>query len=99
MQADITPRRKYALTKIESGDYLLPSNDALTVWRIRKYIEGPSTGLDWPKDREVWGLWRWDMPATNSEVYIDIEDWARWQHWDGHFDTRAEAIDGALRHG
>ena len=37
-----TVARKYALTKIDPGDYLLPSNDATVLYRIRKYTDGPS---------------------------------------------------------
>ena len=38
MSAD-TAERKYALIKILAGDYLLPGNDAHTLWRIRRYQE------------------------------------------------------------
>lgn len=46
-----TTERKYAMTRIATGDYLLPSNDARTIWRIERYTDGPSLGLDWPR---VW---------------------------------------------
>lgn len=79
MQAQSTPQRKYALTKIAAGDYLLPSNDAQTIWRITAYTDGPSNGLEIPKDRKFWGLWRWDSAcyASRSGV-VDPDDWEQW---------------------
>lgn len=89
-----TIERKYALTKIKPGDYLLPSNDALAVYRIARYTEGPSSGIeDRTRDREVWGYWRW----TGVGRYVDTGSWDRWDMIDGMYDTRAEAIDQALR--
>jgi hypothetical protein len=85
--------RKYALTRIKAGDYLLLSNDGKKLWRIRKIIEGPSSGLDWPADREVWGLWEW----TGDLDKIDIEDWNLWNFYEGMHETRRAAIDSALK--
>jgi hypothetical protein len=34
--------RKYAMVRLGAGDYLLPSNDAQTMWRISKYWEDGS---------------------------------------------------------
>jgi len=46
----MTTARKYVMTRIDKGDYLLPSNDGETLWRIRQYMDGPSWGLlDWPR--------------------------------------------------
>ena len=88
-----TIERKYQLTKIEAGDYLLPSNDGRTVWRIRRYTDGPSGGLEhWPKDREVWGIWGWR--GATLELTLDEDKWA---YWDGLCDTREEAIQLALK--
>ncbi len=91
--------RKYALTRIEKGDYLWASNDAKTIWRLSTYTEGPSRGLvDWPRDRTVWGLWRWDGPRReglelNGE---DVDDWNYWEMWEGMFETRTAAIEAAM---
>jgi hypothetical protein len=87
--------RKYALTKIAPGDYLLPSNDARTIWRIAKYTEGPSSGLkDWARDRDVWGVWRWTEP---SRGHVDTDDWYRWEMEEACCLTRAEAVEAALK--
>jgi hypothetical protein len=92
-------QRKYALIKVSRGDYLLPSNDGLTLWRIAQYTEGPSTGLyDWPTDRQVWGAWKWEgrMPPGEFE---DPVAWDQWSLWSGMCESRAEAIREALRLG
>jgi hypothetical protein len=99
MQAQDTPRRKYALSKVKPGDYLLPSNDGQTVYRIAKYEDGPSHGLvAFDKDREFWGVWRWqdDVPLGPGS-YVDVEDWNRWEFCEGLHDKRADAIHAALR--
>jgi hypothetical protein len=102
MQSDSTKarvERKYALTRIKAGDYILPSNDGKTLWRICKYRDGPSMGLDpevFPRDFERWQLRRWHRPVHSGSL-VDIEDWDRWEHWDESYDTRQEAIDAALR--
>jgi hypothetical protein len=98
--------RNYSLIKVSQGDYLLPSNDGQTLWRIRRYQDGPSYGLEeWPADRDFWGAWkytgriRWrgglDTEAYEDLIYSDA--------WDGPVDwqstTRAEAIAAALRGG
>lgn len=84
-----TAERKYALTKVKPGDYLLPSNDAKMIWRIARYTDGPTTGLmDWSRDREVWGVWRWEGEPT----YVDTGSWNRWEMVLGPLFTRAEAI-------
>lgn len=87
--------QKFVLTRVATGDYLLPSNDAQTIWRIHRYVEGPSTGLDWPRDRQVWGIWKWREVGT----HIDPDDWDAWEFWDGLFDKRSQAVDVALRGG
>lgn len=87
-------KRKYVLSKVTKGDYLLPSNDAKTVWRIRSYVDGPSSGIeDWPKDITVWGVWRWmgELP------YVDVENVERWQMVSGPHMKQGEAIEEAMK--
>lgn len=90
------PERKYALTRITAGDYLLPSNDRSTLWRIRRYTDGPSLGLEIPKDREFWGCWAWKGPVDGG-VAIDPDAWERWEMVCDFCDTRQQAINDALR--
>jgi hypothetical protein len=90
-----TLERKYHLTRVRAGDYLLPSNDGLTIWRIQKYEDGPSHGLDWPQDKMLWGIWRWRY--TDPEKYVlDTEDHDAWSLCADGYSTRKEAIDGAI---
>lgn len=89
--------RKYAMTKIAPGDWLLPSNDAETIWRIAVYQDGPSSGLDcFDRDRDFWGCWYW-RDELDSSVPIDATDWDRWEFYAGLHNTRAEAMQTALR--
>lgn len=96
------PERKYALTKLAAGDYLLPSNDAATVWRLSTYTDGPSMGLDSLKrDREFWGVWRFiGRPVTNGLMTgEEVEDWNQWEQFDSLLDSRAAAIRSAMKAG
>ncbi len=99
----VAVERKYALTKVATGDYLLPSNDALTIWRLQSYVDGPSHGLDdWPRDRTLWRVLRWTgdldaIPAALARESEDCEAFSRgWQECDDGLATRREAIDRAL---
>lgn len=90
--------RKYALRRLKAGDYLLIGNDDVTLWRISKYVDGPSSGLeDWPRDREVWGLRKWETPIVLGETAIEVDNWDRWEFWEGSFATRQKAIDAACK--
>jgi hypothetical protein len=106
MQAErTTPERKWVLTKVGPGDYLLPSNDAQTLWRLRSYEDGPSHGLDvnWSRDRTFWELWRWKGRIDEHEEIAESLDegrWSdRWEHVESSLASRREAIDAALRLG
>lgn len=92
--------RKYALTKVDKGDYLLPSNDRATLWRIAVYVDGPSSGLtDWPKDKTLWGLWRFIGRPVTDGLTLDLGDldWGEWECVEQGFATRQDAIDEAIR--
>lgn len=91
-----TVERKYALTKIAAGDYLLPSNDARTLWRFRQYEDGPSHGLevDWA-DRKFWRVERWHEEIAPFDR-VDIESFDRWICAADMFESRREAIEWAM---
>lgn len=94
---ETTVQRKYALSRVRAGDYLLLSNDGATLWRIAIYTEGPSSGLeDWPRDRTVWGCWFYERPVTGADA-VSVEDWGYWEFWEGLYGNRRDAIDAALR--
>jgi hypothetical protein len=88
--------RKYALTRIAAGDYLMPSNSARAIWRISRYEDGPSHGLDQPRDFKVWGLWRW-VDQIDAASAVDVQDWSRWEFHSGLYETRQKAIHAALK--
>lgn len=94
-----TVERKYALTKIEAGDYLLLGNDGKTLWRVVKSEDGPSHGLDpkvFPKDFVEWQAWKWtgrEHPETVDDLVLGDD---RWDYWE-RGDSREEAIQAALR--
>lgn len=99
--------RAYQMIRISAGDYLLPSNDGLILWRLQKYEEdGTATVQSGPGAPEralrgtFWSLYRWDGGFPTPEqvaASLEAEDWERWQFWGGPFDTRNDAIRDALR--
>ena len=88
-----TLERKYAMTKVAVGDYLLPSKDSRTIWRLAVYQDGPASGLDVPTERNFWGLWRW----VGGPDVVDLEDWDLWQMEVAALPTRAAAVAEAMR--
>lgn len=97
MQDDRTPpQRKYALTKIAPGDWLLPGNDGKTVYRLATYEDGPSHGIEgMDRDRTFWGVWVWADPTSRG--YVDVQDWDRWEMVESWCETRRDAINAALQ--
>lgn len=89
--------RIYALSKIATGDYLLPSNDAQTIYRISSYTDGPLMGLDWPSDRTVWILRRWTGEVGPGWFVDTSAGDERWEEVESCIPTRREAIETALR--
>lgn len=95
--------RKYALIRVAAGDYLLPSNDLKTLWRIRSYREyGDAYWVDVDgKEHVVKGIF-WEasryfdgpMAAVDDDDLLDRD---RWQSYSDSHRTRQEAIDEALR--
>ena len=97
--------RKYVITKLREGDYLLPSNDAQTIWRLASHTE-EGTGEYRDKRgkwRPVTGTW-WSayyMRASKFSALVDsptlteddILGWDEWETWAwGAYRTRAAAI-------
>lgn len=90
-----TIERKYAFAKGGGpGDWLLPGNDGKTLWRLRKYEDGPSTGVDsMSRDREFWGVWKWIGP--DKQWNLAEENWDAWDL--SMYEKREEAVQAALR--
>ena len=102
------PERKYRMIRVSAGDYLLPSNDLKTLWRIYKYREDGSA--KWGPDEhgkyhditgEFWACARYERPFDGKLDMVedfDFLDWGdHWLHWDGMARSRQEAIDAALK--
>lgn len=99
------PTRKYAMTRISAGDYILPSNDGKTLWRIYQYDEDGSAevsgdGKRWrPLIGKFWGTAKYERPFHNAGERIDHDflDWSNWLVWETELLTRKAAIEAALR--
>jgi len=88
--------RRYALTKVEAGDYLLPSNDARTLWRIVRGDE--NAGEENERLISVWQLWRYYGRVGNPpNLPDDFLEWSEWELCESWCETRADAIRAALR--
>lgn len=93
--------RKYAMTRIEAGDYLLLSNDASALWRICSYHEDGSAGNFDGNGKFVplvgmfWSVWKYGPGGPSKFDPEHIEGFSEWLHWAGPFDTRREASEYA----
>lgn len=82
--------RRYVLTKVWPGEYLLPSNDARTIWRLKNEDSGSDHG---------WAVYRWNGDVDLQAIAESIADyeWDRWETCEYGLATRRDAIDAALR--
>jgi hypothetical protein len=95
--------RVYQMTRVRSGDYLVPSNDATQLWRISRYEEDGS--LYYPgDDRQVRGtFWRvarfrGSLEGAAALLERDVDeflDWDQWSEWASLQPTRAAALEAA----
>lgn len=97
-----TVHRSYALTKVAPGDYLFPSNDGKTLWRVTSYQEdGSAEYVDanghWRKVLGTfWGVTYYTGPG---EIVSLPDDFLEWENWDTSvvgLRTRAQAIEEVL---
>jgi hypothetical protein len=86
------PERLYRMMRIGAGDYLLPSNDLRTLWRISTYDDEDITECD--RAITVWGVA--SRPYPRSPDYIDLADWAGWEQYSYGHRTRKGAIQSAM---
>jgi hypothetical protein len=98
-----TVDRKYALTRIRAGSYLLPSNDAQTLWHIYSFEDGRSHGLMDEPDRTYWACarYRGTLEDGQKKAMQDLMEygyihWGEWTETDSYMRTRAAAIAAAL---
>jgi hypothetical protein len=54
-----TIERKWSMIRLDAGDYLLPSNDRRTLWRVMSYTEDGSAMVDDGRGgiRHLTGTW------------------------------------------
>ena len=96
-------KRKYIITKISVGDYLLPDNDGCTLWRLRKYEDGVSYGLEqYDHDFTRWSLYRYARHlSADTGPYsldaVDLDDQNEWVLIATDFLMREDAINEAFR--
>jgi hypothetical protein len=92
--------RKYVMVKLSAGDWLLVSNDGLTIWRLYAYLEdGSLESYDGkPVKGRFWAAARRPLGAFDAEVAArgDYLAWDKWDTWAALLPTRAEAIAAAL---
>lgn len=94
--------RKYAMTRVSGGSYLLPSNDGQTLWHIYSFMDGRSYGLNEP-DRRWWACARfigtYDQAVRAVEQNVENYGYIHrdtFRETDSYLPTRAEAIRRAL---
>lgn len=83
--------RKYALTKLEAGDYVCPSNDGEMLWRFCRYQDGRVCGLDVDYElRTFWSTMRAPMAAAQRS--LDRDEDIQWNGWEYMLASRADAL-------
>lgn len=98
----------YQMTRLEAGDYLLPSNDLTTLWRIYKYHEdglaewGPDENGDYHKiEGDFWAVAKWSHTFARAlraeQLEEALDDWSQWETRETLIPTRKAAIEAALR--
>lgn len=99
-----TMERRYQLTRICSGDYVFPSNDGRTLWRVSRYEEDGSLETD--EGRVVrgtfWRAGRFNGSLERADALMrrdpdEFLSWASWIEWDSLLPTREAALDAALK--
>ncbi len=97
------PTRKYALTRLQAGDYLFPGNDGSTLWRVYTYEEDGSL---YRGERQVkgkfWATAKFRGTVDEAQRLLGDDpdvllDWGEWEFWAGPLRSRAEAIAEAVR--
>lgn len=88
--------RKYQMTRLGAGDYILPSNDGTVLFRIVRIDE-----VDNDRPVKVWSVYVYDTPVEEipEELPEDFIEWNRWNEISHWHPTRKAAIDDALTYG
>lgn len=99
----MTIERRYAMTRLGTGDYVFPSNDRSLMLRVWRYEDAP-TGDHRDGVRPYWAAGRFRGTAEQAVASMERDlrefgyvDHADWIETDSFLRTRQEAIDDALR--
>jgi hypothetical protein len=87
--------RIYAMAMMEPGDWVFPSNDRETMWRVTRYDDPEFDG-----QRQGWQVHRIpfaDLQAMLDKAWETPLDWSHWEYFAGGFRTKKEAADYAAR--
>jgi hypothetical protein len=94
--------RRWAMSRITAGDYLLRGNDDVSWWRVKRgmEVETDDDGGRWHRV-QVWEVWRWHEPFAPDPTAYDMPDMIfDREHWScvaSWLLTRAEAIREVVR--
>lgn len=103
--------RKYRMTRVQSGSYLLPSNDGETLWHIWSFMDGEAFGLTGERNVRYWACARYlgTLDDGARAVERDMDDYgyirhyqaypsyrSLWHETNSYLPTRAAAIEAAL---
>lgn len=97
--------RKYQMITLSRGDYLLPSNDGETLWRLSQYLEDGNAeyspdGKTWRELRgKFWMTTRCRLPLRQAIEKMDeyfLDDWNNWDTYETLLRSRKLAIEAAL---
>lgn len=94
--------RKWQMTRLCAGDYLLPSNDSTVMWRLSTHEDGSLYGLECSyEERTFWQL-EW-MLREDFDSYVERYgevpgggDGTLWHESAWGLATRKEAINLAM---
>lgn len=76
--------RKYQLTRIGAGDYILPNNEGTRIHRIAK------------EERDGWGVWQYHLTVAkmgDDDLPDDFLDWGNWELRSSFHPKREDAIN------
>lgn len=93
-----TVHRSYALTKVAPGDYVFPSNDGKTLWRVTSYpVEYvDANGHVCTRLGTFWLAAHYMGPGEIRSLPDDFLEWEHWQTSVSGLRTRAQAIEEVL---
>jgi hypothetical protein len=110
-EAFMVKERKYQMTRVAAGSYLLPSNDGETLWHIYSFMDGEAFGLTGEPNVKYWACARFEgtLEEAIASVERDMDEFgyiqhdsgypsyrSKWQNRGSYLPTRKAAIEDAL---